>query len=169
MEAGAPGPPAVRLDSAAGAAAVMAPPLGLGHRRIGRIAAPFERRAFDDREARWRAALTDAGIDPDAMPYARSEINFHAAKEAARGLLEDAEPPTAIFCDDDILAGGVYLAARELERRIPRDVSVVGFDDPDFTPLLDPPPTTRNPHPPRARAGAVEAPPPPLAGEKGPR
>src|SRR5919198_4121293 len=106
----------------------MAHLLGLGHRRIGRVAAPFERHAFRDREARWRGALTDAGIDPGAMPHARSEINFAAATEAARSLLDAPEPPTAIFCDDDILAGGVYLAARELGRRIPDDVSVVGFD-----------------------------------------
>jgi DNA-binding LacI/PurR family transcriptional regulator len=120
----------------------MAHLLGLGHRRIGRIAAPFERVAFGDREARWRAALVDAGIDPDAMPHARSEINFGAATEAALALLRADDPPTAIFCDDDILAGGVYLAARELRLRIPRDVSVVGFDDLDFTILLDPPLTT---------------------------
>src|SRR3954467_8555369 len=169
MEDEAPGPPAVRLDSAAGADAVMAHLLGLGHRRIGRIAAPFERRAFDDLEARWRAALTDAGIDPDAMPYARSEINFHAAKEAARGLLEHAEPPTAIFCDDDILAGGVYLAARELKRRIPRDVSVVGFDDLDFTLLLDPPPTTVTANPPALGAEEFETLAAHMAGEKVPR
>src|SRR3954451_11777838 len=142
MEDEAPGHPAVRLDSAAGTDAVMAHLLGLGHRRIGRIAAPFERHAFRDREVRWRAALEDAGIDADAMPHARSEISFDAAKEAALTLLDAADPPTAIYCDDDILAGGVYLAVRELGRRIPDDVSVVGFDDLDFTALLDPPLTT---------------------------
>ena len=153
MEDEAPGHPAVRLDSAAGADAVMTHLLGLGHRRIGRIAAPFERHAFRDREDRWRAALAGAGIEPDAMPHARSEINFGAARAAAVSLLDAPDPPTAIFCDDDILAGGVYLAARDLRRRIPRDVSVVGFDDLDFTLLLDPPLTTVTGHP--ARLGAL--------------
>jgi LacI family transcriptional regulator, repressor for deo operon, udp, cdd, tsx, nupC, and nupG len=142
MEDEAPGHPAVRLDSAAGTDAVMDHLLGLGHRRIGRVAAPFERHAFRDREERWRAALTDAGVDPDAMPHARSEISFAAAREAARPLLDGPDRPTALFCDDDILAGGVYLAARDLGLRIPRDVSVVGFDGLDFTLLLDPPLTT---------------------------
>src|SRR5919197_5941603 len=99
MEDEAPGHPAVRLDSAAGTDAVMAHLLGLGHRRIGRVAAPFERHAFRDREERWRGALTDAGIDPDAMPHARSEINFEAAQAAALTLLRADDPPTAIFCD----------------------------------------------------------------------
>jgi DNA-binding LacI/PurR family transcriptional regulator len=142
MEDEAPGHPAVRLDSAAGTDAVMTHLLALGHRRIGRIAAPFDRHAFRDREERWRAALADAGVDPAAMPHARSEINFSAAEAAARGLLDASDPPTAIFCDDDILAGGVYLAARDLGLRIPGDVSVVGFDGLDFTRLLDPPLTT---------------------------
>ena len=49
---------------------------------------------------------------------------------------------TAIFCDDDILAGGVYLAARERGIDIPGDLSVVGFDDLDFARVLAPPLTT---------------------------
>jgi len=142
MEDELPGYPAVRLDSGAGTDAVMAHLLGLGHRRIGRIAAPFARRAFGDREERWRVALADAGLDPDAMPHARTEINFDAAAAAARSLLDAPEPPTAIFCDDDILAGGVYLAVRDLDLRIPDDVSVVGFDDLAFSRLLAPPLTT---------------------------
>jgi LacI family transcriptional regulator, repressor for deo operon, udp, cdd, tsx, nupC, and nupG len=169
MEDEAPGHPAVRLDSAAGADAVMAHLLELGHRRIGRIAAPFERVAFHDRETRWRAALVDAGIDPDAMPHARSDINLDAAKEAALALLRGDDPPTAIFCDDDILAGGVYLAVRELRLRIPRDVSVVGFDDLDFTRLLDPPLTTVTANPAVLGAEAFETLAAHMAGETVPR
>jgi DNA-binding LacI/PurR family transcriptional regulator len=169
MEDESPGHPAVRLDSAAGTDAVMAHLLGLGHRRIGRIAAPFERHAFRDREDRWRAALAEAGIDADAMPHARSEINFRAAREAALRLLDAPEPPTAIFCDDDILAGGVYLAARDLRRRIPRDVSVVGFDDLDFTLLLEPPLTTVTANPAGLGALAFETLAAHMAGERVPR
>jgi DNA-binding LacI/PurR family transcriptional regulator len=142
IEDEARGHPSVRLDSARGTDDVMAHLFELGHRRIGRVAAPFDRHAFRLRDERWRANLADASIDPDAMPHARSDINLAAAREAALAVLGDADPPTAIFCDDDILAGGVYLAARELRRRIPRDVSVVGFDDLDFAILLDPPLTT---------------------------
>jgi DNA-binding LacI/PurR family transcriptional regulator len=47
-----------------------------------------------------------------------------------------------VLCDDDILAGGVYLAARERGLSIPEDVSVVGFDDLDFARVLWPPLTT---------------------------
>jgi DNA-binding LacI/PurR family transcriptional regulator len=169
MEDEAPGHPAVRLDSADGADQVMAHLLGLGHRRIGRIAAPFDRRAFRDREERWGAALRGAALDPAAMPHARSEINFDAAKRAALTLLGSPDPPTAIFCDDDILAGGVYLAARERRMSIPADVSVVGFDDLDFTALLDPPLTTVTASPAVLGAKAFETLAAHMAGEKVPR
>ena len=43
-----------------------------------------------------------------------------------------------MFCDDDIIAAGLYLAARERGLRIPRDLSVIGFDDMDFARVLDP-------------------------------
>ncbi|HEX2105527.1 MAG TPA: LacI family DNA-binding transcriptional regulator [Solirubrobacteraceae bacterium] len=169
IEDESPGHPSVRLDSAAGADAVMTHLLGLGHRRIGRVAAPFERHAFRTREERWRASLAEAGLDPDAMPHARSEIDFAAAHRAARGLLEGPYPPTAIFCDDDILAGGVYLAARDLRLRIPRDVSVVGFDDLAFTLLLDPPLTTVTADAARLGALAFETLAAHMAGERVPR
>ena len=60
----------------------------------------------------------------------------------ALALLDAPERPTAIYCDDDLLAGGVYLAARERGLRIPEDLSVVGFDDLPFARVFDPPLTT---------------------------
>ena len=47
-----------------------------------------------------------------------------------------------MFCDDDVIAAGMYLAARERGIRIPDDLSVVGFDDMDFARVLEPPLTT---------------------------
>jgi DNA-binding LacI/PurR family transcriptional regulator len=47
-----------------------------------------------------------------------------------------------VFCDDDVIAAGLYLAARERGLKIPDELSVVGFDDMDFARVLDPPLTT---------------------------
>ena len=58
------------------------------------------------------------------------------------GLLLLDEEPTAVFCDDDVIAAGLYLAARERGVRIPEDLSVIGFDDMDFARVLSPPLTT---------------------------
>ena len=72
----------------------------------------------------------------------RAPFRLAAAAAAARELLTADERPTAIYADDDLLAGGVYLAARELGLRIPGDVSVVGFDDLPFAKVFEPPLTT---------------------------
>ena len=47
-----------------------------------------------------------------------------------------------MFCDDDVIASGMYLAARDRGVRIPEDLSVIGFDDMDFSRVLSPPLTT---------------------------
>jgi DNA-binding LacI/PurR family transcriptional regulator len=140
MEREARGRPWVRFDAEGGAAAAFGHLLELGHRRIGHLAASFDAPTFHLREAARQRVLAEAGLDPDALPRATTEIAIDAAHVAAGPLLD--ERPTGVFCDDDLLAAGLYMAARERGLRIPRDVSVVGFDDMDFAQALEPPLTT---------------------------
>ena len=140
IESRAPRRSSVRFDSEGGAAAAFEHLLELGHRRIGHLAADFDAPTFHLREDARRRVLSGAGLDPDALPRALTEITIDGARDAAGPLLD--EEPTAVFCDDDIVAAGLYLAARERGLRIPRDVSVVGFDDMDFARVLDPALTT---------------------------
>jgi DNA-binding LacI/PurR family transcriptional regulator len=140
MEREVPGRRWVRFDAEGGAAAAFGHLLELGHRRIGHLAASFDAPTFHLREAARRRVLSEAGLDPDDLPRATTEIAIDSACEAAGPLLD--ERPTAVFCDDDLLAAGLYMAARERRMRIPLDLSVVGFDDMDFAPALEPPLTT---------------------------
>jgi DNA-binding LacI/PurR family transcriptional regulator len=140
VEAEAPQRPSVRFDAESGAAAAFSHLLELGHRRIGHLAADFDAPTFHLREAARRRVLSEAGLDPDALPRALTAIGIDDARDAAGPLLD--EQPTAVLCDDDIVAAGLYLAARERGLRIPGDLSVVGFDDMDFARVLDPPLTT---------------------------
>jgi DNA-binding LacI/PurR family transcriptional regulator len=140
MEAEAPRRPSVRFDAEGGAAAAFRHLLDLGHRRVGHLAAAFDAPTFHLREAARRRALTEVGLDPDTQPRAATAIGIDDARAAAGPLLD--ERPTAVFCDDDIIAAGVYLAARERGLQIPDELSVVGFDDMDFARVLDPPLTT---------------------------
>ena len=57
-------------------------------------------------------------------------------------ILACADPPSAIVCDSDMLAVGVYKAAKDLQRTIPQDLSVVSFDDSIIARMLDPELTT---------------------------
>ena len=140
MESEAPRRPSVRFDAGGGAEDAFAHLVELGHRRIGHLAASFDAPTFHARDDARRRVLAEAGLDPDAQPRVLTEIGIDDAFEAAGPLL--AEQPTAVFCDDDIIAAGLYLAARERGLRIPRDLSVVGFDDMDFARVLEPPLTT---------------------------
>jgi DNA-binding LacI/PurR family transcriptional regulator len=140
MEREVPGRRWVRFDAEGGAAAAFGHLLELGHRRIAHLAASFDAPTFHLREAARRRMLSEAGLDPDELPRATTEIAIDSACEAAGPLLD--ERPTAVFCDDDLLAAGLYMAARERRMRIPDDLSVVGFDDMDFAPALEPPLTT---------------------------
>ena len=128
------GLPVVRLDVEAGVDAAMDHLLGLGHEKIGHLASSFDAPTFDLRRDRIRERLGRA------PPTVKTAFTFDDAAHAADTLLE--EDVTAVFCDDDILAGGVYLAARKHGIEIPRDLSVVGFDDLDFARVLAPPLTT---------------------------
>ena len=140
MEAEAPGRPSVRFDAEGGAAAGFEHLIELGHRRIGHLAAAFDAPTFHLREAARVRVLAEAGVDPAAQPRALTPITIDDAREAAAALLD--EGPTAVFCDDDIIAAGLYLATRERGLRVPRDLSVIGFDDMDFARVLDPALTT---------------------------
>ncbi len=137
IEAAPGGLPVVRLDVEAGIDAAVTHLLDLGHRRIGHVASAIAAPTFRLRARRLHARLGQAGLEPP--PTAAARFEFEAARDAAAPLLEHV---TAVLCDDDILAGGVYLAARARGIAIPGDLSVIGFDDLDFARVLDPPLTT---------------------------
>jgi len=125
--------PVVRLDVEAGVDYALDHLLALGHTKIGHVASNFDAPTFDLRAARMAARL-------GSVPTVLAPFTFEGAKTAAAAMLD--EDVTAVFCDDDILAGGLYMAARERGVSIPGDLSVVGFDDLDFARVLAPPLTT---------------------------
>lgn len=113
-----------------------------GHRRIAHIAGETWGEAARDRALGYRRALAAADIPfvPDLL--AGPAWTASSGREMALRLLSLPEPPTAIFCFNDRVALGVYEAAAQLGRRIPDDLSVVGFDDDDIAATLNPPLTT---------------------------
>lgn len=99
-----------------------------GHRRIAYIAGWEGASTQVDREAGFRAALADAGLEL----FARAVGNFstETAKEAARSLFAGPDRPDAVFVANDHMAFFVMDVLRfELGLDIPGDVSVIGYDD----------------------------------------
>ena len=114
----------------------------LGHRRIAAITGPEDMMSALARLDGYRSAMKAANlcVHPDWVRYG----DFHEGSgelQAAR-LLELDEAPTAIFAGSDLQALGVIRAARSRGLDVPRDLSVVGYDDIPLARLTSPPLTT---------------------------
>lgn len=112
-----------------------------GHRRIGFIngilnEGDFKFRQAHDRQAGFRLALKEHGIDYDPQLVRARDWSRQSGKAAAIELLTLPEPPGAIFAASDIQATGVLEAAREMGRAVPRDLAIMGFDGIEYSELL---------------------------------
>jgi LacI family transcriptional regulator len=103
--------------------------LGLGHHRIGVISGPSNTSTSRDRLAGFREILAEAGVElrPDLLregPYTHQN-----GYQRARELLRLDQPPTALFCANDVISFGAVDAARSLGLEVPARLSILGFDD----------------------------------------
>jgi DNA-binding LacI/PurR family transcriptional regulator len=117
--------------------------IGLGHRRIGMIAGKFtvSERALMRWQA-YRKCLGDKGLEYEPRLVLERGYSFADGKEAMAHLLALPSPPTAVFCGNDVLAIGAMVEAKEKGMKIPRDLSIAGFDDMEISAYYDPPLTT---------------------------
>jgi LacI family xylobiose transport system transcriptional regulator len=114
----------------------------LGHRRIGVVAGPARMLCSRARVDGYRAALETAGLRFDPRLVRHGEFHHETGYRLGRDLLQPEDRPTAVVAGNDLQALGVYEAARELDLRIPQDLSVVGFDDLPVARWVGPPLTT---------------------------
>jgi LacI family transcriptional regulator len=121
--------PAVSAAHSSGADQAMQHLLELGHRRVAAITGPRGWMATDERLRGYHAALAAAGELPEAEYVIESDFNLGGGREATARLLDLPNRPTAIFAFNDQLAIGAMQAARARGLDVPRDLSVVGFDD----------------------------------------
>lgn len=119
----------VRIDDFAAAKEMTTYLIGLGHRRIGFIRGHPNMTASSERYRGFAAALEEAGLDPDAASVEQGYFTYRSGLVAAERLLASDRPPTAIFASNDDMAAAVVNIAHRRGLDVPRDVSVVGFDD----------------------------------------
>ncbi len=103
--------------------------IGLGHRRIGCIGRPLDLSHSRERFRGYCAALKDHEIPQDETLLVRGGLRLEDGRVAALRLLNLTSPPTAIFAYNDIMAIGALRAAFERGLKVPRDLSIVGFDN----------------------------------------
>src|SRR6202048_25349 len=114
----------------------------LGHRRIGIITMPLHLTTSRARLAGYREALERAGIPIDPALICEGTYLLGDGVEQTRYLLDQPDPPTAIFAGNAGTAGGVYQVLYERNIRVPDHMSVIGFDDVMYTAQMPPPLTT---------------------------
>jgi LacI family transcriptional regulator len=102
---------------------------GLGHRRIGFVQGVMTVDSAKERQAGYEAALKEQGISIEAALIQPGDFTWEAGYDAATTLLALAQPPTAVIAASDVCAIGVIEGLLAQGRRVPEDVSVMGFDD----------------------------------------
>jgi LacI family transcriptional regulator len=114
-----------------------------GHRSIGMVTSPVNVVNFRVREEGFRKALAYLGRTVEERFIFRVDSTFQGAYEDFSAVLSaGGELPEALFCCNDIVCLGVARALREAGRRIPEDVSLIGFDNLPASAQSDPPLTT---------------------------
>ena len=111
----------------------------LGHRRIGFIGGRPDLQSSNRRREGYCYSLQSHGLPVDESLMRVGNFERDAARVCALDLLRMERTVTALMVANDEMAFGVYDAARELNRRIPDDLSVVGFDNIPEAGLADPP------------------------------
>lgn len=122
-----------------------------GHRRIGYVGVPEKNDLEKERCRYFKLAMWEAGLEAkdcwtvDADGQLRNGAGMCVRLDAGAGTLVPCESPagpTALILEDDLLAPAVYRVLRRMGKRIPEDVSVIGFGGREICSLLDPPLST---------------------------
>ncbi|MBM3748975.1 MAG: LacI family transcriptional regulator [Acidobacteria bacterium] len=116
--------------------------IGLGHRRIAYLGDRFGRQSDTERFSGYREALEEADLPFLPELVAHGDGRPEGGALAMERLLSLAEPPTAVFCYNDMSALGALQRLRVAGWRVPRDLSLVGFDDLFVAQYTDPRLTT---------------------------
>lgn len=141
--------PCIGIDNAAGIGLAVDHLVGLGHRRIAHLAGPPSNVLARARAAGVTAALAHAGLGgADPLP---GDFTMESGARAARLWAAGSWPATAVVCASDESALGFISECDRIGIACPRDVSVTGFDDIEFSDRFIPPLTTV--HQPRAAMG----------------
>ena len=109
-----------------------------GHRRIGFIAGPAEYELSGWRVDGWRAAMAEAGLPVEGL-LEPGDFSLASGEAAARRLLARADRPTAIIASNDQMALGTLDVARSLGLAVPRNLSLISFDNSPVVQFAQPP------------------------------
>ena len=119
----------VRSDSVDAAERLVTHLVSHGHRRIGIITGPEDISTASARLEGYRRSLRTSDISPDPTLERRGPFTVESGYAAAASLLNESQPPTAIFAANNFITIGVLAALRDRGLSVPQRVAVVGFDE----------------------------------------
>lgn len=119
----------IAIDNSGGAKQAVDYLAGLGHRKIAHISGDLINQAAAERLEGYKKALQKNNIELRQDYIFKTDYSRGQARSAAEALLKTKDAPTAVFVASDSMALEVMAVARELRKEIPRDLSIVGFDD----------------------------------------
>jgi LacI family repressor for deo operon, udp, cdd, tsx, nupC, and nupG len=114
----------------------------LGHRRIACISGPEHLYLSRYRQQGYIQALQRGGTAIEKNYLLSGKISFETGATALSRLMSLHQPPSAIFCHSDIIAMGAIHQAKKIGVNIPKELSIIGFDDIALAQYADPPLTT---------------------------
>ena len=132
----------VHSDDTLGGRLAVAHLVARGHRRIGCISGPLALHESRQRLTGYRAAMAEAGLEVQAGWIVESDFSLAGGTCGIDTLLDRHPEITGVFVQNDQMAAGVLDACRARGMSLPRDLSVVGFDDVEWARYLHPRLTT---------------------------
>jgi len=132
----------IRIDYMHGIREAIQHLAGLRHRRIAFVSGPLVLKSAVTRQKAFLQAMDEAGLAVEPALLVEGNHTMEGGMAAMRGLAALPHRPTAVFCSNDLTAIGVMRQSYDEGIHVPRDLSVVGFDDVRLAQFVIPPLTT---------------------------
>jgi LacI family transcriptional regulator len=113
-----------------------------GHQSIGLITGPMDWWSARQRKSSWQAALEEMDLDVDESLVVEGTWSAASGERGLHRLLAQRPDVSAVFASNDQMALGALKAASEMDRKVPEDLAVVGYDDVPEAAFFSPPLST---------------------------
>jgi LacI family transcriptional regulator len=132
----------IRVDYVSGIRQAVQHLAALRHKRIAFIAGPAHLKSALARKEVFCSSMNEIGLETPQQLIVTGDHTMQGGMRALTELMKLSSPPTAVVCSNDVTAIGVMREAYDLNIDVPRDLSVVGFDDIRLSEFITPPLTT---------------------------
>jgi DNA-binding LacI/PurR family transcriptional regulator len=134
--------PTITIDNTSGSYEAVTHLISKGHTRIGVITGLKGIMTSEDRLEGYRRALQHHDIPIESSLMKSGDFSKEKAYSAVQEFLDMEEPPTALFVCNETMALGALIALKDRNIRVPEQMSVIGFGNPDWAPIASPPLST---------------------------